>query len=53
MQHINYCYHAEKLTFNCHKGAAMNTKKKKYKKKEKTKRKAYQCPPPFIMEYLC
>ena len=20
MQHINYCYHAEKLTFNCHKG---------------------------------
>ena len=28
----------------------MNTKKK-YKKKEKTKRRAYQCPPPFIMEY--
>jgi competence protein ComGF len=24
-----------------------------YKKKEKTKRRAYQCPPPFIMEYLC
>ena len=20
MQHINYCYHAEQLTFNCHKG---------------------------------
>jgi competence protein ComGF len=27
--------------------------KKKYKEKEKTKRRAYQCPPPFIMEYLC
>ena len=24
-----------------------------YKKKEKTKRRAYQCPSPFIMEYLC
>ena len=29
------------------------TKKKKYKKKGKAKRRAYQCPPPFIMEYLC
>jgi hypothetical protein len=28
------------------------TKKKKYKKKGKAKRRAYQCPPPFIMEYL-
>jgi hypothetical protein len=27
----------------------MNTNKKK----EKTKRRAYQCPPPFIIEYLC
>jgi hypothetical protein len=24
-----------------------------YTKKEKTKRRAYQCPPPFIIEYLC
>jgi hypothetical protein len=24
-----------------------------YKKKEKTKRRAYQCPPSFIVEYLC
>jgi hypothetical protein len=35
-------------------------KKKEIQKKEKTKRRAYQCPPPFIMEnspanraYLC
>ena len=31
----------------------MNTKKKEIqKKKEKTKRRAYQCPLPFIMEYM-
>ena len=32
----------------------MNPKKKKYKKKkkEKIKIRAYQCPPPFIIEYL-
>jgi hypothetical protein len=27
-------------------------KKRNTKKKEKTKRRAYQCPPPFIMEYF-
>ena len=27
-------------------------KQRNTKKKEKTKRRAYQCPPPFIMEYL-
>ena len=26
MQHINYCYHAEKLTFNCHKGRRIMAK---------------------------
>ena len=26
MQHINYCYHAEKLTFNCHKGGGIMAK---------------------------
>ena len=26
MQHINYCYHAEKLTFNCHKGGCIMAK---------------------------
>jgi hypothetical protein len=26
MQHINYCYHAEKLTFNCHKGGRIMAK---------------------------
>jgi hypothetical protein len=23
MQHINYCSHAEQLTFNCHKGGGV------------------------------
>ena len=26
MQHINYCYHVEKLTFNCHKGRRIMAK---------------------------
>jgi hypothetical protein len=26
MQHINYCSHAEQLTFNCHKGGAYHGK---------------------------
>ena len=24
IQHTNYCYHAEKLTFNCHKGGGVS-----------------------------